>query len=47
MEYFKGLEVSKDAVADWDVRNVQWRVTEWDWDLERNHDDDGGYGLGL
>ena len=43
--YFKGLELSKDAVADWDVRNVQWRVTEWP-DIDRNRGDDG-YGLGF
>ena len=43
--YFKGLELSKDAVADWDVRNVRWRVTEWP-DIDRNRGDDG-YGLGF
>jgi hypothetical protein len=42
--YFISLELSPNTVADWDVRNVDWRVTTWDLDRDRGDD---GYGLGL
>jgi hypothetical protein len=42
IDYFSSLELDRNAMRDWDVRNVEWRVTTWD--LDR---DDGGYGLGL
>jgi hypothetical protein len=29
VEHFSSLTLSQDAVADWDVRHVQWTVTEW------------------
>jgi Domain of unknown function (DUF3846) len=37
--YFDALDLSQDAVADWDVRNVEWRVM--DWPLDRGSDDTG------
>jgi Domain of unknown function (DUF3846) len=42
IDYFSSLQLDRNAMRDWDVRNVEWRVTSWD--LDR---DDGGYGLGL
>jgi hypothetical protein len=42
--YFQGLELSQDAVADWDVRNVQVSVTEWR-NMGRDYGDDRGLGL--
>jgi hypothetical protein len=42
VDYFSSLELSPNAVADWDVRNVTWRVTTWELG-----DDDDGYGIGL
>jgi Domain of unknown function (DUF3846) len=44
VDYFSSLQLSPNAVADWDVRNVEWRVTTWDLDRDRGDD---GYGLGL
>ena len=41
---FSSLEFSPNAMADWDVRNVTWRVTSWDLDRDRGDD---GYGLAL
>jgi hypothetical protein len=42
--YFSDLELSQDAVADWDVRNVQVIVTEWR-NMGRDYGDDRGLGL--
>jgi hypothetical protein len=42
IDHFGSLQLDQNALWDWDVRNVEWRVTTWD--LDR---DDGGYGLGL
>jgi hypothetical protein len=51
VDYFSSLELSPNAVADWDVRNVEWKVTSWDLDrpnLDRpDLDRDDGYGLGF
>ena len=51
VDYFSSLELSPNAVADWDVRNVEWKVTSWDLDrpnLDRpNLDRDEGFGLGF
>jgi hypothetical protein len=44
VDYFSMLELSPNAVADWDTREVNWRVTSWDLDRDRGDD---GYGLGL
>jgi hypothetical protein len=44
VDYFGSLQLSPNAVADWDVRNVDWRVTSWEFDRDRGDD---GYGLGL
>jgi Domain of unknown function (DUF3846) len=44
VHYFDSLELSPNAMADWDVRDVTWRVTSWDLDRDRGDD---GYGLGL
>jgi hypothetical protein len=46
VDYFSSLELSPNAVADWDVRNVEWKVTSWDLDRP-NLDRDDGYDLGL
>jgi hypothetical protein len=43
VEYFGGLQLAPDAVADWDVRNVGFRVVEWR-DLGRDSGDDLGLG---
>src|SRR6266576_3151170 len=45
VEHFSSLDLSGNAVDDWTVRNVQWRVTDWP-DMDRNRGDDG-YGLGF
>jgi hypothetical protein len=44
VDYFSSLQLSPNAMADWHVRNVDWRVTSWDLDRDRGDD---GYGLGL
>ena len=44
VDYFSSLPLSPNAMADWHVRNVDWRVTSWDLDRDRGDD---GYGLGL
>lgn len=44
VDYFSSLQLLPNAVADWDVRDVTWRVTTWDLDRDRGDD---GYGLGL
>lgn len=38
VDYFSSLQLSSNAVADWDVRNVDWRVTSWDLDRDRSDD---------
>jgi Domain of unknown function (DUF3846) len=30
VDYFSSPQLSPNAMADWDVRNVEWRVTTWD-----------------
>jgi hypothetical protein len=47
VDYFSSLQLSPNAVADWDTRDVTWRVTTWDFDRDDIGRDDGGYGLGL
>jgi hypothetical protein len=51
IDYFSSLELSPSAVADWDVRNVEWRLTTWDLDrpaIDRpNLGRDEGFGLGF
>jgi Domain of unknown function (DUF3846) len=42
--YFKGLDLSRDAVADWDVRSVGFVVMDWR-DMDRERGDDQGLGL--
>ncbi len=44
VDYFSSLNLDPNAMRDWDVRNVDWRVTSWDLDRDRGDD---GYGLGL
>jgi hypothetical protein len=41
IDYFSSLQLDRNVMRDWDVRNVEWRVTSWDLDC-----DDGGYGIG-
>jgi len=42
--YFSDLELSPDAVADWDVRNVDVVVSDWP-EMRRHGGDDLGLGL--
>jgi hypothetical protein len=39
VDYFSSLHLDPNAVADWTVRNVEWRVT--DWDQGQGRDDPG------
>ena len=36
IDYFSSLELSPSAVADWDVCNVEWRLTTWNLDRPRD-----------
>jgi hypothetical protein len=52
VDYFSSLELSPNAVKDWDVREVGWRVTTWEFDRpdadrDLGRKDEDGYGLGL
>jgi hypothetical protein len=46
VDYFSSLELSPNAVADWAVYNVEWKVMTWDLD-HPSTDRDDDYGLGF